>query len=87
MNENQWEDAIRAWLVGRSETTIQELAAGALAVSSGPTDRDIQRRLGKILRRLGWSRSMVGYGGSQARGWRAPEYPMRYTNHDPMTAP
>ncbi|WP_431280935.1 VapE domain-containing protein [Humitalea sp. 24SJ18S-53] len=51
-----WEDAIKAWLVGLSKTTVLDVARSALMVETPKLGTADQRRVAAILLRLGWQR-------------------------------
>lgn len=51
-----WEDIIGTWLIGQTETTIQEIAKHCLIIDAAKLDMMTQKRIGSTLRMLKWER-------------------------------
>jgi predicted P-loop ATPase len=51
-----WEDVISTFLLGRTETTVLEVAKEALHIETPRLGTAEQRRIGAVLGRLGWER-------------------------------
>lgn len=49
-----WEQPIADWLLGKGRTTIADVGAGALAFLPARFSESDQKRVSKILRKLGW---------------------------------
>jgi putative DNA primase/helicase len=80
MVEDVWTDRIEEWLGSRKSVRIPEVLTEALAVPWERQGKQQQMRVGAVLRRMGWSRSLrrTGEDGKPLRVWFAP-------GHDPMT--
>ena len=63
-----WEPMIAEWLEGRSQTTVGDVAIGALAFERAKIGTVDQRRITAILGRLGWTRGTRG-GAGGSRLW------------------
>lgn len=53
-----WEELVSAYLVGKNETTNNEIGSQCLNLEP-PRLRASERRIGRILRRLGWEPAVV----------------------------
>lgn len=72
---DSWETAIKLWLVGKAKTTAGEVLADCLHLDLNQHDIMIQRRVGRILRMLGWvNRNHRGADGKQGKFWVSPEF-------------
>lgn len=69
---DEWEPVIANWLIGRWETTVGDVLAGALGIGPDKWDRQLQMRAAKCLRVLGWAKSDAWRGGKTVKVW-APE--------------
>lgn len=69
---DEWEPVIADWLIGRWETTVGDVLAGALGIGPDKWDRQLQMRAAKCLRVLGWAKSDAWRGGKTVKVW-APE--------------
>lgn len=60
-----WEQPVTDWLIGKSRTTVADVGAGALGFTPSHFSEGDQKRVSKVLRKLGWTakRSM------SARWW------------------
>lgn len=54
VEQDSWGEAIEAWVLGKHDVTIAEVLSEALKIDLGKHDLALQRRVGKILRLLGW---------------------------------
>ena len=59
---DSWEDVIGRWLIGRSETCVDEVLLSALNLDRARMGRAEQMRAAAALRRLGYSRVQVRVG-------------------------
>ena len=67
---DSWEDNVAAWLEGRNRTQIGAVLEDCLGIELAKQDPMMQKRVGRILRALGWStRSIRGDDGRVLRGW------------------
>lgn len=66
--QDEWEALIEAHLMGQSRTTIQRVAYDALQFENKKIGTTEQRRIGKILERLGWKRGARGPNGERFWG-------------------
>ena len=67
---DSWEDSISAWLEGRNRTQIGAVLDDCLGIEINKQDPMMQKRVGRILRSLGWAtRSIRGADGKILRGW------------------
>lgn len=55
---DEWENAVAAFLVGKREVELKDVAA-AVGVDQGKLDAQTQRRIGSLIRRRGWERRVV----------------------------
>ncbi|MFC7478428.1 VapE domain-containing protein [Dankookia sp. GCM10030260] len=67
--EDAWEEAIGQFVVGRSTTTVLEVAQQGLRMDVPKVGTADQRRITAVLQRLGWAR---GERRRDARPWHAP---------------
>lgn len=67
-----WTDAIANWLVGKTEVTTMQIADRCLDLKLKDTDMAEQRRIGKVLRWLGWEKSQRKIGGQNIKVWVSP---------------
>lgn len=67
---DEWENLISVFIQEscQSETTMSEIAA-AVGIDKGHIDTPVQKRLGAILRRLGWQPAVVRKGDFTYRRW------------------
>lgn len=52
-----WEPAIERFLIGRTRVQVSEVARDALDIGTGKIGTAEQRRIGRVLERLGWSKT------------------------------
>lgn len=75
--EDPWVEAIVAWLDGepipRQSATVPQIMEEALKLEVKKQDRVAQRRVGELMRRLGWKRKQKRVGAQNARS-RVWEY-------------
>lgn len=69
---DEWETAIAEFLVGKGEVRLSEVAHEALKIGLDKLDLNTQRRIGRTLMRLGWTKHNSGSGGAQKKVWREP---------------
>ena len=67
-----WEEVLRAYLVGRYETTIAELLEHAIKLPVERRDTRASRTVGGILRALGWDSEVERVNGSPVRVFTNP---------------
>lgn len=78
---DEWENIVSTFLHDscQTEAMMVEIAA-AVGVDKGHLDVNVQRRLGAILRRMGWVSKVVRKGGFLQRAWvqsQDPELPLQ----------
>lgn len=66
---DSWEEAVKDYLVGRSQTTMGEILSDGVDVPIKDHDRSRQNRVGKVLRVLGWSCRVVWADEKAKRVW------------------
>lgn len=71
-----YEDDLRLWLHGRSETTWAEIAEHFLNETDRVQwkDRSLQMQIGVALRACGWERQVIKDGAKSRRVWRAAHH-------------
>jgi hypothetical protein len=68
-----WITPISEYLVGRDETTVNEIAGACLKIEIKDLDRVRQMRVAGVLRALGWTNDGNGRrGGKVVKVWRSP---------------
>lgn len=67
-----WADTISRWLVGKTETTIMQIAERCLDIKIKDVDMAEQRRIGKVLRWLGWEKVQRKVGRENIKMWIPP---------------
>lgn len=72
---DEWEDIIHDWVLGKSEVLLKDVAVDCLKIDIGKLDVNIQRRLGKIMRKLGWVNRNRRDEGIQRKVWIKNELP------------
>ena len=60
-----WEEAVREFLAGKSQTTVLDVARGGLNFSTDRLGTSDQRRIAAALERLGWRRAARGAHGER----------------------
>lgn len=80
---DEWENIVALFIREscQYETTMVDVAT-AVGVDKGHLDINVQRRLGAILRRMGWVSKVVRKGGVPQRVWVAPDQAPRLTTPD-----
>lgn len=68
--DDAWRDPIERWLADKRQTTISEVAQGALGFHGSKIGTSDQRRIVSVLQRLGWER---GERSASGRPWRPAE--------------
>lgn len=71
---DEWERIIGDYLINKQDTTITEVAVEALKIDVGKIDVGLQRRIGKTMKILGWSKHNLMRGGRQMKIWRSPSF-------------
>jgi putative DNA primase/helicase len=66
---DMWEDVISTYLLGKTETSMADIATGVLKIEPGKLDLRIQHRIGRILRFLGWNNLPKKRAGKTIRLW------------------
>lgn len=64
-----WEPVVESWLVGRDRIQLHEILRDCLKIEVGRHDQLVQKRLGRILRCLGWEVHVLRVGGRNQREW------------------
>ncbi len=64
-----WEEAILPYLSGREEVRLLDIAVQALKFDESRVDMRSQRRIGSVLRTLGWQKSNSRRDGKQSKLW------------------
>lgn len=70
--EDAWENIISEYLIGKQEVRLEELAYQSLNIDKGKLTMNEQRRIGKILTRLGLIKKNVSRNGMQMKVWVLP---------------
>lgn len=68
--EDVWDDKVRAFLLGRRETTTAEVLTDALMFSVDRQTKREQMRVAKIIKKQGWERDTVRVGTITRKIWR-----------------
>lgn len=68
-----WEDLIASYIHGREQVFTDDIWVGCLKGDIAKCDSQVQKRLGQIMRKLGWVKHNRRYSGMQKRVWM-PEY-------------
>lgn len=71
---DEWETIIADFVKLKDETTVKEVATEALKIDLSKLDLLVQRRIGKILRTIGWTHHNLKRGEHQQKTWRAPNF-------------
>lgn len=64
-----WEQIISNYMIGRNEVSTADIATGALNIDIGRIDQAITKRIGKILRLIGYESKLVRKGTMVSRAW------------------
>jgi putative DNA primase/helicase len=64
-----WEPLVDQWLVSRDRTQIHEVLSECLKVDVSRQDQLVQKRVGRILRCLGWEVHVLRKNGKNQREW------------------
>ena len=73
---DSWEDHIIRWAQQMDEPfTMAEILFGALGIPASETNKSKERRVGTILRRLGFGKRQISIGGFKSRYWHRPTVP------------
>ena len=67
-----WTETIANWLPGRPEVTVMQIADRCLDLRIKDVDMAEQRRIGKVLRFLGWSKQQKRVSGRPTMVWVPP---------------
>lgn len=67
-----WEELIEDWLIGKIEVSMSEILANCIEARRADMTEPSAKRVGKIMRRLGWEKTVVrGNGGARlSKCWR-----------------
>ncbi len=66
---DSWEPVVQQWLEGRTRMFMHDLLSDCLKIEIGRHDQMIQKRVGRILRVLGWQRKTVRDSGRISKAW------------------
>ena len=67
---DSWEPVIEQWLYGKRRTLVSDILADCLKIEIGRHDQMVQKRVGRILRALGWgNRPLRGLDGKLRKTW------------------
>lgn len=66
---DSWEDTISIWLVGRDRVTTTEILKDGLNIEISKHDQMMQKRIGRIMRCLGWRQVVMKDGARSKRAW------------------
>ena len=67
---DEWEDLIEQHInPGKVELRLADVAQEALGLDPGKLDMQTQRRIGSIMHRLGWTKTVIRRGGTTIRFW------------------
>ena len=64
-----WESTIEDWLIGRNKITTKEILSHCLQIDISKHDQLSQKRVGRVLRCLGWKSQTLREGERVTRGW------------------
>lgn len=70
--EDVWEDRVGEFLSGKTETTAAEVLSACLMVPVERQGKREQMRIGGIMKRAGWKRTLLRQGNLISRVWRRP---------------
>lgn len=71
--DDPWTVVIEEFIGVRTTITVPQLLTEALKLDVGKQDTKEQRRVGRILRRLGWEKYTERQGSALRKAWRLPE--------------
>ncbi len=69
---DEWESMVSEFVNGLAETTVESVGCTALGYTAQKLDVGIQRRIGRMLRGLGWTPTTVREGAIVRRVWTPP---------------
>lgn len=64
-----WEEVVRDWLVGKSSAALGDVLAEAVKIEHGKQGLAEQQRMGRVMKKLGWSKKVRFVGGVQKKVW------------------
>jgi predicted P-loop ATPase len=64
-----WESTIEDWLIGKTRIQTRDILAHCLQIDISKHDQLAQKRVGRVLRVLGWKQHVVRDGGKNVRAW------------------
>jgi len=67
-----WDDAVTAWLVGRTKVTLAEVMAGAVDLDAAHQSLSDQQRMGRVMKKVGWVKKLERVAGIQRKVWVNP---------------
>lgn len=70
---DEWESVISTYTAGKFQIMTSDIATDCLRIDIGRLDHQTQRRIGTILRTLGWSKKNSRYSGRVVKIWERPE--------------
>lgn len=66
---DSWESVIVPWLIGQTRVSTYEILLDCLKIDVGRHDAIVQKRIGRIMRALGWVQHVVKIAGRNHRMW------------------
>lgn len=70
---DEWEEPIRGWLVGKPECSVAEVMEFGLKIEMSKWDKPTQMRVATCLRAIGWERVTAWRAGRPVKVWRQKE--------------
>jgi predicted P-loop ATPase len=69
-----WEPAIQSYLLGKTSALLSDILLDCIEIELSKQDTMAQRRVGRILRAIGWTCRVLRDGGKNRRMWVSPEW-------------
>lgn len=82
-SSDEWEEIVGQFLLGKSQTTVAEVAKDGLGIEAARLGNLEQRRIGRVLHILGWRKTVLRQFGRSMKVWRAPTTTEDTTPPDP----
>lgn len=66
---DSWESVIGLWLFGQSRVSTSDILSDCLKIEVGRHDQMVQKRVGRVMRVLGWRQHVIKQSGRNLRAW------------------
>lgn len=67
---DEWENIVEDWLIGKTEVQLRDVIYDALKIDIAKQDYNVQRRVGAVMKLLGWERVIAWNGAKSVRVWK-----------------